>query len=97
MILGRISGVLWGTRTAAGLASEKLVVVRPLDDDGQATGAEIIAVDRLDAGAGDRVIVAVGSRVRDLTLGSAVPTKAVVAAVVDDVALATDVDPARKA
>ncbi|MBI5507161.1 MAG: ethanolamine utilization protein EutN [Deltaproteobacteria bacterium] len=83
MILGRVIGSTWGARCATSLAGRKLLRVRA--DDG---GAEIVAVDELSAGIGDRVVVGVGSRVRDLTVGAAVPTKAVVLAIVDDVARA---------
>jgi ethanolamine utilization protein EutN len=51
------------------------------------SGATVVAVDRLGAGPGDRVLVAHGSRVRDLTLGEAVPVKDVIVAIVDGVEL----------
>jgi hypothetical protein len=43
----------------------------------------IVAVDGLGAGPGERVIVAHGSRVRDLTVGPAVADKDIVVAIVD--------------
>lgn len=43
----------------------------------------VVAVDRLGAGPGELVLVAHGSRCRDLTLGEGVPTKEVVVAIVD--------------
>lgn len=43
----------------------------------------VVAVDRLGAGPGELVLVAHGSRCRDLTLGERVPTKEVVVAIVD--------------
>lgn len=43
----------------------------------------VVAVDRLGAGPGELVLVAHGSRCRDLTLGQQVPTKEVVVAIVD--------------
>jgi microcompartment protein CcmK/EutM len=43
----------------------------------------VVAVDRLGAGPGELVLVAHGSRCRDLTLGQQVPTKDVVVAIVD--------------
>ena len=42
-----------------------------------------MAIDRLGAGPGDRVLVAHGTRVRDLTVGESVPLKDVVIAIVD--------------
>ena len=82
MLLGRVIGFVWGARRAESLAGSKLLTVRT---DG---GEELVAVDRLAAGPGDRVLVAVGSRVRDLTVGAGVATKAVVVAIVDGVEIA---------
>jgi microcompartment protein CcmK/EutM len=48
-------------------------------------GSRAVAVDRLGAGPGDRVLTAHGSRVRDLTVGETVPLKDVVIAIVDGV------------
>jgi len=78
--LGTVIGPVWGARHAAGLDGHKLLRVR-LD-----AGGERVAVDGLRAGEGDRVLVAHGSRVRDLTLGATVATKDVVVAIIDDVA-----------
>lgn len=44
---------------------------------------KLVVVDRLGAGPGELVLVAHGSRCRDLTIGEQVPTKEVVVAIVD--------------
>jgi microcompartment protein CcmK/EutM len=49
----------------------------------RADGSRAVAVDRLGAGPGDRVLVAHGSRVRDLTVGETVPEKDIIIAIVD--------------
>jgi ethanolamine utilization protein EutN len=77
MRLGTVIGPVWGARHAEGLSQAKLLRVR-LD-----TGAEVVAVDGLRAGPGDRVLVAHGSRVRDLTVGETVADKDIVIAIVD--------------
>ena len=94
MLLGRVVGRLWAARQADTLGGRKLLLVRP-DDAGSARdgGAPasnrlIVAVDGLDAGPGDRVIVAHGSRVRDLTVGDAVADKDIVIGIVDGLELA---------
>jgi microcompartment protein CcmK/EutM len=46
-------------------------------------GGVVVAVDGLRAGPGDSVLVAHGSRVRDLTVGERVATKDVIIAIVD--------------
>jgi ethanolamine utilization protein EutN len=78
MILGRVIGAVWGARHAEGLDGAKLLTVE------SGAGARIVAIDKLGAGPGDRVLVAHGSRVRDLTVGEAVPLKDVIIAIVDD-------------
>lgn len=80
MRLGTVIGPVWGARHAAGLDGQKLLRVQ-LD-----AGSEVVAVDALAAGPGDRVLVAHGSRVRDLTVGDGVPDKDIVIAIVDGVA-----------
>ncbi len=80
MRLGTVIGPVWGARRAEGLTGHKLLRVA-LEG-----GAEIVAVDGLRAGPGDRVLVAHGSRVRDLTVGADVADKDVVVAIVDGVA-----------
>ncbi len=94
MLIGEVIGRLWASRQADGLAGRKLLLVRPLimggSGDGGAPGAPIagrgliVAVDGLGAGPGERVIVAHGSRVRDLTVGVDVADKDVVVGIVDD-------------
>ena len=84
MVLGRVVGAVWGARHAQGLDGAKLLVIEA------ANGGRVTAIDRLGAGVGDRVLVAHGSRVRDLTVGEGVADKDVVVAIVD----AADAGPA---
>jgi ethanolamine utilization protein EutN len=84
MLMGRVVGRLWAVQQAAGLDGRKLLLIRPETASGAATARLIVAVDGLDAGPGDRVIVAHGSRVRDLTVGAEVADKDVVLGIVDD-------------
>ncbi|HEY2747428.1 MAG TPA: EutN/CcmL family microcompartment protein [Polyangia bacterium] len=79
MRLGRVVGSVWGAKHAAGLDGAKLLVV----EDGR--GGRVTAIDRLGAGAGDRVLVAHGTRVRDLTVGETIALKDVIVAIVDGV------------
>jgi ethanolamine utilization protein EutN len=79
MRLGTVIGPIWGANQAETLRGQKLLRVA-LD-----AGGEVVAVDGLRAGAGDRVLVAHGSRVRDLTVGPNVAEKDIVVAIVDAV------------
>jgi ethanolamine utilization protein EutN len=76
MQLGRVIGAVWGARHADGLDGAKLLRI-------ERGGSTVVAIDRLGAGPGDRVLVAHGTRVRDLTVGESVPLKDVVIAIVD--------------
>ncbi len=79
---------MWGARHAAGLDGKKLLEVETLGSPGdvrKGTGARAVAIDALGAGPGELVLLAHGSRVRDLTLGETVPEKDVVVAIVDGV------------
>ena len=87
MILGRVVGRLWAARQAAGLNGRKLLLVRPETATGDVSPRLIVAVDGLAAGPGDRVLVAHGSRVRDLTVGAEVADKDIVVGIVDDSAI----------
>jgi ethanolamine utilization protein EutN len=86
MLLGRVVGRLWAARRAASLGGRKLLLVRAESTTGE-TARLIVAVDGLNAGPGDRVIVAHGSRVRDITIGADVADKDVIVGIVDDHAL----------
>ena len=83
MFLGRVVGRLWATRQAAGLTGRKMLLVRPETADGREADRLVVAVDGLAAGPGDRVVVAHGSRVRDLTVGADVADKDIVIGIVD--------------
>jgi ethanolamine utilization protein EutN len=85
VLLGRVVGNVWGARQAEGLDGHRLLVVRPLTARLQPADKLVVACDRLGAGPGELVLVAHGSRCRDLTLGEGVPTKEVTVAIVDDV------------
>jgi ethanolamine utilization protein EutN len=87
MLLGRVVGRLWAARQATSLSGRKLLLVRPETAGGTMSPRLVVAVDGLSAGPGDRVIVAHGSRVRDLTVGEDVADKDVVIAIVDDHAM----------
>lgn len=79
MTLGTVVGAVWGARHAAGLDGAKLLLVE------DPRGGRYVAIDRLGAGPGDRVLTAHGSRVRDLTVGETAALKDVIVAIVDGV------------
>jgi ethanolamine utilization protein EutN len=82
MLLGRVVGRLWAARQAGSLGGQKLLLVRPETASGESARL-IVAVDGLHAGPGDRVIVAHGTRVRELTVGAEVADKDIIIGIVD--------------
>jgi ethanolamine utilization protein EutN len=96
MMLGKVTGTIWGAQEARTLDGRKLVQVQPLrvfpgdglttlacDTPAAVSDSIVVAVDELGAGIGEFVLVGHGSRIRDLTVGGAVPVKDVVLAIVD--------------
>ena len=65
----------------------KLMVVPPLDDEGNDAGESFLAVDRVQAGPGDQVIVMrEGNGVRQLMqMGKQVPIRSLIVGIVDSV------------
>jgi ethanolamine utilization protein EutN len=66
MIRGTVVGEIWATRKARGLEGRKLVMVAARDAEGRASGRLVVAVDTLDARAGEDVTVAFGSGARNV-------------------------------
>jgi ethanolamine utilization protein EutN len=86
MILGRVVGEVWATRRDARLARHKLLVVRPTGFTDPAFDARhLVAIDDLDAGIGDQVVVCFGAPARASAGGDDLPVDAAISAVVDRV------------
>lgn len=59
MILGRVIGDVVATQKTASHEGRKILVVQPLNLDGTDRGEVMLALDAVDAGVGDRVLVTV--------------------------------------
>ncbi|MBW2735714.1 MAG: EutN/CcmL family microcompartment protein [Deltaproteobacteria bacterium] len=96
MILGKVVGHVWATRKDPRLEQHKLLLVRPygIYDADHAT-EQLIAVDALDAGVGDDVLLCCGSPARWSLGGQTLPVDMAVAAVVDRVDFETNVSSPR--
>ena len=85
MYLGRVIGTVVAARKVAGLEGKKMLVVQPVDDQGNETRGQEVAVDTVQAGQGDLVYL-VGSREAALALDPwFVPVDAAIVGIVDDV------------
>jgi len=64
MQVGRVVGTLVATRKDERLVGTKLLVVRIMDPAFKEEQGYVVAVDTVNAGAGDRVLVVAGSSAR---------------------------------
>jgi len=64
MILAKVVGTVVATRKDERLVASKLLVARPLDASGQPDGNYLVAVDTVNAGIGDTVLIVSGSSAR---------------------------------
>jgi len=78
--IGRVVGNVVSTHKNAQLEGAKLMLVQPLDLDGSPRGAPLMAIDGVDAGIGDRVLLIQDGRSAQLVLGKG--TAAVDAAII---------------
>ena len=83
MILGKVIGTVWATRKDGALVGVSLQIVRHIDLDYKLKDAFVVAVDTVQAGVGDIVLVATGSSARQTTVTKNKPVDAVIMAVVD--------------
>jgi microcompartment protein CcmK/EutM len=88
MLLGRIVGTVVATRKDPRLVSTKLLVVRPMDPRGKAEGNYLVAVDTVDAGVGETVLVVSGSSARMASGLKDCPVDAAVIGIIDTVDVA---------
>lgn len=87
MRLCRVLGNVVSTVKHPSYAGQILLIVQPIDVTGDAAGPSFLAVDRVQAGPGDRVLVmAEGNGVRQiLQLGKQVPIRSLIVGVVDQI------------
>ena len=83
MILGKVIGTVWATKKDEALVGVSLQIVRHIDLDYALKEAFVVAVDTVQAGVGDIVLVATGSSARQTTVTKNKPVDAVIMAVVD--------------
>ena len=83
MILGKVIGTVWATRKDEAMVGMSLQIVRHIDLDFKMKDAFVVAVDTVQAGVGDVVLVATGSSARQTTVTKNKPVDAVIMAVVD--------------
>ena len=83
MILGRVVGTVVATRKDERLVGAKLLIVRTIDPYGKDEASHLVAVDTVDAGLNDRVLVVSGSSARMAQGLKDTPVDAAIVGVVD--------------
>lgn len=90
MLLARIVGTVVATRKDERLVSSKLLVARPIDPAGTPEGSYLVAVDTVDAGVGETVLIVSGSSARMASGLKDCPVDAAVVGIVDHVEISKD-------
>jgi ethanolamine utilization protein EutN len=85
LILGRVVGTVVATRKDERLVGTKLLLVRATDPSGKDEASHMVAVDTVDAGLRDRVLVVTGSSARMASGLKDTPVDAAIVGVVDAV------------
>lgn len=83
MRIARVVGVTIATIKEEKLTGRKLLVVRETDETGVEIGQPLVAVDVVNAGVGDLVLIAQGSAARQTVQTDKSPIDAVIMAVID--------------
>jgi len=57
MILGKVIGNVISTVKVKGYESKKILIIQPIDPKGNAKGKSFLAIDAVQAGVGDTVLI----------------------------------------
>ena len=85
MIIARVVGTVVATRKDERLVSSKLLVARPLDPSGTPDGNYLVAIDTVDAGVGETVLIVSGSSARMASGLKDTPVDAAIVGVIDQI------------
>lgn len=83
MLIVKVVGSAVATIKDEKLHGTKLLVVREANVRGEATGKPLVAIDTVDAGVGDLVLIAGGSSARQTSVTKDRPVDAVIMAILD--------------
>jgi ethanolamine utilization protein EutN/carbon dioxide concentrating mechanism protein CcmL len=83
MQLARVVGTVVATRKEESIQGIKLLVVRPLDEEGHDSGNPLVSADAVGAGPDEIVLIAAGSSARQTTVTDKRPIDSVIMAIVD--------------
>jgi microcompartment protein CcmK/EutM len=86
VILGKVIGNIYSTINHPFYDAKKLLLVSKTDPAGQATGDYLIAVDSVDAGIGETVLVIdEGNSARQVVSDTSAPIRSIIIGIVDEI------------
>ncbi|HEX9492711.1 MAG TPA: EutN/CcmL family microcompartment protein [Thermoanaerobaculia bacterium] len=83
MQLARVVGTVVATHKEESIQGIKLLVVRPLDEEGRESGNALVSADAVGAGPDEVVLIAAGSSARQTVVTDKRPIDSVILAIVD--------------
>jgi microcompartment protein CcmK/EutM len=83
MFIARVTGLVVATMKHESLTGSKLLIVQETDVAGKTVGRPLVAVDAVDAGEGDLVLVTEGSGARQTDITRDRPVDHIIMAIVD--------------
>jgi microcompartment protein CcmK/EutM len=87
VLLAKVVGTVVATRKDPRLVASKLLLARPMDPRGKAEGSYLVAVDTVDSGVGDTVLIVSGSSARMASGLKDCPVDAAIVGVIDTIEL----------
>jgi len=88
MQIARVVGTVVATQKHRTFEGTKLLLVQPLDADDEPRGTEMLAIDGVGAGVGEKVLVVMEGRAAGEALGKkAAPVDAAIVGIIDTVTI----------
>ena len=84
MVIGQVLDSIWCTRKDESLVGQKFMTVKLLDKDDPKDGDIIVAVDIIGAGAGEKVLITMGSSARRSRELDNAPVDAIIVGIIDE-------------
>jgi ethanolamine utilization protein EutN len=85
MLLAKIVGTVVATRKDPRLVSSKLMIARSVDPHGKPEGSYLVAIDTVDAGVGETVLIVSGSSARMASGLKDCPVDAAIVGIIDEI------------
>jgi len=84
MIIGQVINSVWCTRKEDSLTGMKLLIVKLLDSQNSDNSRNIVAVDLIGAGIGERVLITQGSSARKSLGSDEAPIDSIIIGIIDE-------------